>query len=103
MPCRETRRGFGVTEAITATANNHKPDQIMKTKIIPIRYNPNGERLTWRVWREPRICGSHYTGPAWAWQDEDGLTRYGPPTWREFVPYIRDYFASHNVSPLVDL
>ena len=73
-----------------------------KTIVLPLIYADGTERIKWRIWREPKVSGSHYNGPAWAWEDETGYLRYGPATWAEFVPYLRVYFENYAVRPLVD-
>ena len=74
----------------------------VKATRILLRYNPTGERLVWRVWREACIYGQGKNFPAWCWEDAEGYVRIGPETWAEFVPYLRQYFASYNCTPLVD-
>ena len=89
-----------ITTTQTPAFATHTPTPAKAIR-LPLLYN-DGERITWRIWREPRVSGSHYTGPAWAWTDETGYLRYGPATWAEFVPYLRVYFENYNVRPLVD-
>ena len=76
----------------------------VKATRIPLRYNPTGERLVWRVWREPRMYNvtARTAAPSWCWEDNDGYVRCGPATWTEFVPYLRQYFQSYDCTPLVD-
>ena len=76
----------------------------MKAKQLPVSYTPTGERQSWRFWREPRVYNTETRAgaPCWCWEDNEGYVRCGPETWAEFVPYLRQYFASYSVSPLVD-
>jgi hypothetical protein len=74
----------------------------VKATRLPLTYNPTGERLVWRFWREARVYGQCSHSPAWCWEDADGYVRIGPATWAEFVPYLRQYFQSYNTTPLVD-
>lgn len=71
---------------------------------LRVRYNPTGETLVWRFWREPRMYSTVHKGaqPSWCWIDSDGYQRCGPETWAMFVPYLRSYFESYNVTPLQD-
>jgi len=74
----------------------------IRAKTLALNYNPTGERMVWRFWREPSVYGNGKRSPYWAWEDETGYKRYGPSTWAEFVPYLRGYFQSYNCTPLHD-
>lgn len=71
---------------------------------LPVEYLPTGQRQIWRVWREPRMHNTttKTSAPSWCWEDNEGYVRCGPETWAEFVVYLRPYFDSYAVRPLVD-
>lgn len=72
-----------------------------------------GKRFTWRVWREPRVCGSHWdserkktvrtSGPEWAFEDETGYVRYIGATWAVAVLRLRGYVDSYGMKLLQEL
>ena len=75
----------------------------MKKINLRVRYNPTGQTLVWRIWREPVTHSREYGNkPSWYWTDSDNYTRCGPETWAMFVPYLRGYFKSYDVTPLQD-
>jgi hypothetical protein len=72
---------------------------------IRLRYNPTGETIVWRVWREPAMFSTvtKSKAPAWCWTDNEGYTRCGPETWAMFCDYIKTYFESYDSTPLQDV
>jgi hypothetical protein len=79
----------------------------MKKTVITLKYTPTGEAVKWRLWREPSMIW-YRTGhkpkriASWCWEDETGYIRCGPETWKEFVPYLRQYFDSYAMKPTCD-
>lgn len=82
--------------------NTMKPSG--KASHLPVEYLPTGQRQIWRIWREQRMYNTttKTSAPSWCWEDSEGYVRCGPETWAEFVPYLRSYFESYAVKPLVD-
>lgn len=85
--------------------NTTTAEKPIKRISLRLRCNATGKTLRWSIWREPAMYFAHTksTGPAWFWKEEDGYMRCGPETWALFVPYLRNYFQSYNVTPLQDM
>lgn len=72
-----------------------------------------GKRFTWRVWREPRVCGQRWdsdlkrnvstSGPEWAFEDSTGYIRYIGETWALAVVRLRGYVESYGMRLLQEL
>jgi hypothetical protein len=75
----------------------------MKKHTLPVNYIPTDTVLNWSYWREPSVYGNGSRSACWAWQDDEGYVRLGPPTLDQFRVYIRGYFESYAVKPLVDI
>jgi hypothetical protein len=72
-----------------------------------------GTKHVWRVWREPRVCGSEWcpkrlknvrtSGPQWAFDDGTGYVRYIGETWAVAVERLKGYVESYGMKLLQEL